>query len=137
MNPRQQIEWTDENVATLRALWAEGLSCRLIGLRPFAVKRVRGDDEKPWWIETAGSVYRFPTEAEAVDAAVKMFRHWIDHPAQSKHRARAALALKGKDLACFCPLGQPCHADVLLEIANATPATGAKPEEPGPQGVAP
>ena len=26
--------------------------------------------------------------------------------------------LKGKDLACWCPEGQPCHADVLLEIAN-------------------
>ena len=27
--------------------------------------------------------------------------------------------LRGKDLACWCPLDQPCHADVLLEIANA------------------
>lgn len=26
--------------------------------------------------------------------------------------------LKGKNLACFCPLDQPCHADVLLKIAN-------------------
>jgi hypothetical protein len=25
--------------------------------------------------------------------------------------------LKGKNLACWCPAG-PCHADVLLEIAN-------------------
>ena len=29
---------------------------------------------------------------------------------------RAELA--GKDLACWCPLDQPCHADVLLELAN-------------------
>jgi len=28
-------------------------------------------------------------------------------------------ALAGRDLACWCPLDQPCHADVLLEIANA------------------
>ena len=27
--------------------------------------------------------------------------------------------LRGKNLACYCPLDQPCHADVLLEIANA------------------
>lgn len=27
--------------------------------------------------------------------------------------------LAGKDLACWCPLNQPCHADVLLEVANA------------------
>lgn len=26
--------------------------------------------------------------------------------------------LAGRDLACWCPLDQPCHADVLLEIAN-------------------
>jgi hypothetical protein len=26
--------------------------------------------------------------------------------------------LRGKDLACWCRLDEPCHADVLLEIAN-------------------
>jgi hypothetical protein len=26
--------------------------------------------------------------------------------------------LRGRDLACYCPLDEPCHADVLLEIAN-------------------
>ncbi len=26
--------------------------------------------------------------------------------------------LCGKDLVCWCPLDQPCHADVLLELAN-------------------
>jgi hypothetical protein len=30
--------------------------------------------------------------------------------------------LAGHDLACWCPLDQPCHADVLLELANADPA---------------
>jgi hypothetical protein len=27
--------------------------------------------------------------------------------------------LRGKNLACFCALDAPCHADVLLELANA------------------
>jgi hypothetical protein len=31
------------------------------------------------------------------------------------------LKLRGKDLACWCPLDRPCHADVLLELANAPP----------------
>jgi hypothetical protein len=26
--------------------------------------------------------------------------------------------LRGKNLACWCPLDAPCHADVLLELAN-------------------
>lgn len=33
---------------------------------------------------------------------------------------RAELA--GKDLVCWCPLDQPCHVDVLLEIANGGPS---------------
>jgi Domain of unknown function (DUF4326) len=26
--------------------------------------------------------------------------------------------LAGRDLACWCPLDLPCHADVLLDVAN-------------------
>ena len=29
--------------------------------------------------------------------------------------------LRGKNLACWCRLDQPCHADVLLELANQDP----------------
>lgn len=29
--------------------------------------------------------------------------------------------LRGKNLACWCALDQPCHADVLLELANPDP----------------
>ncbi len=29
-----------------------------------------------------------------------------------------ALELEGKNLACWCPLDDSCHADLLLEIAN-------------------
>lgn len=29
-------------------------------------------------------------------------------------------ALKGKNLACWCALDMPCHADVLLELANGS-----------------
>ena len=27
-------------------------------------------------------------------------------------------ALRGKNLACWCKIGTPCHAEVLLELAN-------------------
>lgn len=27
-------------------------------------------------------------------------------------------ALRGKNLACWCKLSEPCHADILLELAN-------------------
>lgn len=34
------------------------------------------------------------------------------------HRELIRLLLKGKNLCCWCPLDQPCHADILLKIAN-------------------
>lgn len=34
-------------------------------------------------------------------------------------RAQIRRELRGKNLACWCPLDQPCHADVLLELANS------------------
>lgn len=43
-------------------------------------------------------------------------RHWDKYQASMQEEIRAELA--GKNLACWCPLDQPCHADVLLEIAN-------------------
>ena len=46
----------------------------------------------------------------------------------SAARLRAELPrLRGKNLACWCALDQPCHADVLLELANA-PALARKRE---------
>lgn len=38
---------------------------------------------------------------------------------QARARILANLAhLRGKDLACWCGLIEPCHADVLLALAN-------------------
>lgn len=49
-------------------------------------------------------------------AAVGCMEKWLD--------LNGVIAnLRGKDLVCWCPLDEPCHADVLLEIANSEPAT--------------
>lgn len=48
--------------------------------------------------------------------AVMLFRAWLAYwPGRV---ADVRLHLADRDLACWCPLDQPCHADVLLEIAN-------------------
>jgi len=58
------------------------------------------------------------------EQAVEEFNEWLldclVYPI-SKQATRDALdELRGKNLACWCPLdGRPCHADVLLRIANA------------------
>lgn len=41
-------------------------------------------------------------------------------------RAAAIKELRGKDLVCWCGLDQPCHADVLLEIANEPETNGGQ-----------
>lgn len=55
--------------------------------------------------------------------AVRVFRVYVEGRLASGVGYPLA-ALRGKDLACWCPLDKPCHADVLLELANEplTPA---------------
>ncbi|MEO7222046.1 MAG: DUF4326 domain-containing protein, partial [Devosia sp.] len=52
---------------------------------------------------------------------VQLFRAFIARPEQAVFRAAVRQELSGKNLACWCPLGEPCHADVLLEIARCYP----------------
>lgn len=37
--------------------------------------------------------------------------------------------LKGKNLACWCKVGSPCHADVLLEIVASLPPRDCEPSK--------
>ena len=48
------------------------------------------------------------------ELAVALYWFWLD----SEQIADAKAELAGRDLVCWCPEGQPCHADLLLEIAN-------------------
>src|SRR3972149_4658134 len=68
--------------------------------------------------------------ASTVLRRVEVFRDWLTRPQRSPwfgvsaDEARRRLldglpSLRGHDLVCWCPLDQPCHADVLLELANA------------------
>jgi hypothetical protein len=52
--------------------------------------------------------------------AVQSFGRWVNacNHLSTIDIPRIKAELSGKDLACWCPLDQPCHADVLLEIAN-------------------
>jgi hypothetical protein len=51
--------------------------------------------------------------------ATEMFRRSAMSFWGEEWRAAVRAELGGHDLACWCPLHQPCHADVLLELANA------------------
>jgi hypothetical protein len=53
--------------------------------------------------------------------AVQMFRDMLaDHELMAMYDYPAdPTPLRGKNLACWCKSGTPCHADVLMELANA------------------
>jgi hypothetical protein len=67
-----------------------------------------------------GNPFRAATTFEAsVKDCVESYRQWLSQDEKGKQIAAQAKAeLRGKDLACWCKPGEPCHADVLLELAN-------------------
>ena len=71
---------------------------------------------RPTWWGNPFAVGDFGVEDRAV--AVAKYREWIMASAQGAYLAKARAQLAGNDLACWCPLDQPCHADVLLELVN-------------------
>ncbi len=62
------------------------------------------------------------TDFEYPEDAVCAFKDMISDPELVKDYHypihEISKILTGKNLACFCKLNAPCHADVLLEIAN-------------------
>jgi len=59
---------------------------------------------------------RFSGKQDAIDCCIEIYKEYITH----EHNAGVVnlFDLKGKNLSCWCKIGEPCHADVLLEIAN-------------------
>lgn len=88
---------------------------------PFTVKRAK---------ESGYAV----NDQDARDLCVKAFDDWLRHGEKSsywfldgaeqwKWMREHLRELKGLQLACFCPLDRPCHADVLARLANAEQTT--------------
>ena len=87
------------------------------------------------WVQDHYVITPAPKIIDSNDSAVRMLEILIysdveddrlvlpNYPSPAEIRAE----LRGKNLACFCPLTDaqgnhvPCHADVLLELANKEP----------------
>lgn len=91
---------------------------------PFTLRQVERIPPKlnPMWAVTYNNrvLVRWDTRALAAADAVDRFRRLMREPWSERPAEQELLAtLRGKDLACWCSLDQVCHADVLLELANA------------------
>ena len=92
-------------------------------IRRIQLQRTAGWRKPPGTVVVArpskwGNPYRVDGTTVAGNAeAVDLFRqHLWRHPELVEAARRE---LRGKSLACWCRPGDPCHADVLLEVANA------------------
>lgn len=78
----------------------------------------------PYTLDELRSVYPDADDTELRRMAVSDFRGMLEGNWGEEHDYPLIHELAGKDLACWCPLEDaegnrvPCHADVLLEIAN-------------------
>ena len=57
-------------------------------------------------------------QAEAVARYGRWVRGEITGPKAPPGRAKVRAELAGKNLACWCREGSPCHVDALLKLAN-------------------
>lgn len=64
-----------------------------------------------------GNPFRVGIKAATAAEAVAMFRTHLQGNPGLVELGRRELA--GFDLGCTCPLDQPCHADVWLELVNS------------------
>ncbi len=78
---------------------------------------VKVDRSTPW-----GNPFRIE-QARSVAESVAAFTRWLENDAAGIALAkRAKTELRGKNLACWCKLGGPCHAEVLLHLSNGIKA---------------
>jgi hypothetical protein len=79
--------------------------------------------QKPGRLWACGLYQSVPTAEDAVEC----YRLMMESPGETAEALRRALPeLRGRNLACFCKIGAPCHADVLLELANPPTSDGGR-----------
>lgn len=84
---------------------------------PFRV--VRRDGSHPWVVMSSWRDHilgAHETKDDAVAQSIEVYRIQVGGTVPDEDTIRTELA--GRDLACWCATYEPCHADVLLEIAN-------------------
>ena len=79
--------------------------------------------------DTGRPICKKYSEQSARAGAVRLYRAYLENdgtqPGAIRDEGgamlveRARVELRGRLLACWCPLDRPCHADVLAEMANS------------------
>lgn len=95
---RTTVEWWGREHRPTVDVVAGGFPCQ-----PVSAAGARGAQQDERWL--------WPAMAHIIGVTLDQWPQGIHGLIRTE--------LRGRDLACWCPLGQPCHADVLLEVANS------------------
>lgn len=75
--------------------------------------------ENPYWLGVTLQSRHGAHPNMTPEEALKLYRHAVPHLLEQSRGRLEVSELGGKNLMCWCELGKPCHADVLLELANS------------------
>ncbi len=83
---------------------------------PFKVWR----SDEGWMVSNGSCHWPVPNQSAGMALAVEKFREALAKGLTREIYPGSVLLheLRGKNLACWCPPDSPCHADVLIEVAN-------------------
>lgn len=98
----------------------QGVSQALNGLPAQSVARP-GPWGNPFTIDDVAAelgIERDAAQAEAVVRHGRWLRGELSGPRPAPDQAKIRAELGGKNLACWCRAGSPCHVDNLLQLAN-------------------
>jgi hypothetical protein len=99
----------------IQLLRKKGFRLQEVSLALNGLPAVKVDRTTKWGNPYRVGMYKNFDAAQAIAA----FEHRLEHEDCVWHLARdARKELRGKNLACWCKPGAPCHADVLLKYAN-------------------
>lgn len=89
----------------------------------------RVGQERVWTVLPGGLTDKTPRDHPlTAEEAVESYRNSL--LADPDYVAALTAELGGRDLACYCPVGAPCHGDVLLAIVNPQ---DQPPSDPPPE----
>jgi hypothetical protein len=107
--PKEYFDWVDSKARVRIHNWTE-----IEQLPPNTVyvgRSPKGEvnEEYPW-----GNPYK--VKEHGLKKSLRLHDKYLERSPELVQRIKSELP--GKNLACWCKLGEPCHADILLKIAN-------------------
>jgi hypothetical protein len=118
----RHVRYLPEGAVSALGSWGSPWRIKVTaGIKPFLVYWAgcglgRARPRPDWWQYSSHA-----TRREAQETVLAAIELWLDEPDQADLVARIRTELAGQVLWCHCGKSTPCHADVLVKVANSQP----------------